>query len=309
MTATGSGSDVQAPLIRVATCAFPTSLPVDKSVELHLALIGEAKAAGASLVVFPETGLQGYPSDAPPEGRLAQLREMQRTAEAVPTGPRVAELIAAAVAHDIHVVFGLTEASEQPGILYNTLVLAGPDGYIGSYRKVHLTVGEHVYWRQGREWPVFDTAIGKIGLLICWDKMFPESCRELTFGGAEILVMGTAWPEFPDGTTGRDNSWVAQYEMLDRVRAMENGRWFISANLVGDVDGSRFFGLSQVVDPVGRAVASTGLYESGLAFADIDVAGGLAEVSAMLQGPYVVRDRRPETYRRTSGIDPILIEG
>jgi predicted amidohydrolase len=294
---------------KIATCAFPGTYDVDKSVELHLSYIEEAKAAGASLVVFPETSLQGYPRNATLMDTEHTLRATQATAEMVPDGANVAKLIAAAKEQEIYVIFGLTEAVEQPGVLYNTMVLAGPEGYIGKYRKVHVGITEQVFWRRGEQWPVFDTAIGKIGMLICYDKMWPESTRELTLGGAEILIMSTAWCNMAGHGEGEDNLWVRQYKLYDQVRAAENARWFISSNLVGELGGLDFFGLSQIIDPFGDVVATTGTDKVGLVFADIDIKSGLAEASAINQGAFLIRDRRPETYKILTGQASAVVDG
>jgi predicted amidohydrolase len=293
----------------IATCAFPGTYNVAKSVELHLTYIEEAAAAGAQLVVFPETGLQGYPPDFRLFGSEEVQRSVQQSAERVPDGTNVQRLIAAAMQQRIHVIFGLTEEGEQPGVLYNTLVLAGPDGFIGSYRKVHVGITEKIFWRPGNEWPVFDTPIGKIGMLICYDKMWPEACRELTLAGAELLVMGTAWCSMPGHGEGEDNLWARQYKLYDRVRAAENARWFISSNFVGELGGLDFFGLSQIVDPLGDVVATSGTDHVGLVMADIDIAGGLANAALVNQGSFLIRDRRPETYRIQNGSRPISVNG
>lgn len=295
--------------ITIATCAFPGTYDVDKSVELHLSYIEEAKQAGASLVVFPETSLQGYPPNTSLMSTEQTVRLYQDVAESVPDGPNVAKIIAKAVEQEMFVIFGLTESVEQAGVLYNTLVLAGPEGYIGKYRKVHLGITEQVFWRRGQEWPVFDTAIGKIGMLICYDKMWPESTRELTLAGAEILVMGTAWCNMPGHGDGDENLWVRQYKLYDQVRAAENGRWFVSSNLVGELGGLDFFGLSQIVDPFGDVVASSGTEKVGLTFAEIDVRQGLASASAVNQGTFLIRDRRPETYKILAGLSPVAVDG
>jgi predicted amidohydrolase len=295
-------------LTKIATCAFPGTYDVDKSTELHLSYIEEAKAAGAALVVFPETSLQGYPPNATFTETEAPLAATIATAESVPDGPNVAKIIAKAVEEEIYVIFGLTESVDQPGLLYNTMVLAGPEGYIGRYRKAHVGITEQVFWRRGNEWPVFDTAIGKIGMLICYDKMWPEATRELTLGGAELLVMSTAWSYMPSHGEGEDNLWVRQYRMYDQVRAAENSRWFISSNLIGSLGGLEFFGLSQVVDPSGEVVVSSGLDKIGLVYADIDIKGGLTSATTANQGAFLIRDRRPETYKRLSGELPTVID-
>ncbi|KAA3448191.1 carbon-nitrogen hydrolase family protein [Mesorhizobium sp. SARCC-RB16n] len=295
--------------IVIATCAFPGTYDIGKSLELHLSYIEEAAVAGAAIVVFPETSLQGYPNCSNFSSIEGVLNEVQRVAETVPDGPAVRRLIAAAMKHQIHVVFGLIEAGTQPGILYNTLVLAGPQGYIGSYRKVHLGIGEQLVFRPGDRWPVFDTPLGRIGMLICYDKCWPEACRELTLSGAELLVMGTAWLAMPGHGEGEDNLYVQWYNLFDRVRAVENYRWFISSNFVGELGGETFIGFSQIVDPLGCIVASSGLDRVGLVTAKIDIRAGLARTTAIRGGPRLIRDRRAETYKVLNGSLPILVDG
>src|SRR5580692_1106643 len=121
----------------IATCAFPATYDVEKNVELHLSYIDEAVAAGASLVVFPECSLQGYPPDFRAGGAADVLRQFHATAEPV-SGPHAQQIVSAAAARGVLVVFGLNEATERPGVVYNTMILGGPDGVIGTYRKVHV---------------------------------------------------------------------------------------------------------------------------------------------------------------------------
>jgi predicted amidohydrolase len=292
----------------IATCAFPGTYDITKSVELHLSYIEEAKEAGASLVVFPECSLQGYPPDFLASEAAQALEPFNATAEGVADGPNVARLTAKAVECDLHVIFGLNEAGDRPGVVYNTMVLTGPDGLVGTYRKVHLGITEQVYWRPGNDWPVYDTPFGQVGMLICYDKAWPESCRELTLRGADLLVMSTAWM-LQDASEGQDDVFFEHYELFDRARAAENSRWFISSNLVGELGGLEFFGLSQIVNPLGQVVASTGFGNPGLAIAEVDIAEGIRAAYRVQQGPNIIRDRRPETYRALSGTLPISIDG
>ncbi len=293
----------------IATCAFPPTYDVAKSLELHLSYIEEAAAAGAELVVFPETSLQGYPANFSVMEAESEIKKMYDVAELVPGGPSVDVIAAKAAEKGIHVIYGLTEASDRPGVVYNTMVLTGPDGFIGKFRKVHVGLSEQMVWRTGDDWPVFETPFGRIGMLICYDKAFPESCRELTLRGADILVMSTAWPLMPGHGTGKDNLWVQQYDAFERVRAMENCRWFVSSNFIGELGGIEFFGMSQIIDPVGEVVVSSGTETVGLVTADIDVFGGMADARAAMQGAFLIRDRRPDTYLVLSGEREVAVDG
>ena len=295
-------------MTKIATCAFDGSYDLEVNLKRHNAYIDEAADAGAELVVFPECSLQGYPPDLD-KFYAQRLLDAWEGAEAVPDGPSVVALAAHAADRGIHLIYGLNERGEQAGVIYNTMVLTGPDGYIGKYRKVHVGLTEQLTWRRGMDWPVFDTPVGRIGMLICYDKMWPESTRELTLRGADILVMSTAWCYVTGSATDDANPWIEQYKLFDRARAAENSRWFVSSNFVGDLGGACFFGLSQIVDPQGQIVATTGTTEAGLAMADIDVPGGIAKAQSQFFGPRLIRDRRDETYKAQRGEIPIVIDG
>ena len=139
--------------------------------------------------------------------------------------------------------------------------------------------------------------------------MWPESTRELMLRGAEIMVMPTAWfIGWGDTEDVANNIMVQQYQLYDRVRAAENCRWFVSSNFAGELGGGRFIGLSQIVDPQGRVVASTPLLEPGIAIADVDIADGITEAQTF-QGARLIRDRRQETYAAASGLIPVAVDG
>jgi predicted amidohydrolase len=291
----------------IATCAFPATGDVAESLALHLDYIDEAAERGADLVAFPEVSLHGYPADVRSLELEPVLSRVYELAEPVPGGSGVRAIAARAVQRGIHVIYGLHEAGERRGVVYNTAVLTGPEGHIGCYRKVHVGVGERLIWRLGNEWPVFDCAIGRIGLLICWDKDFPESTRELTLRGAELLVAPTAWGQLPG--TGGDSLSARMYDLFDRARAAENGRWYVSSNFVGQLGGREYIGHSQIITPLGDVVATSGDSGVGLTLASIDVEGGIAEAYAAWEGPYLVRDGRPETYLALRGELPTVIDG
>jgi predicted amidohydrolase len=293
--------------IIVATSAFEGVVDdLDLNLkELHR-YIDDAADGGASLVVFPECALQGYPPLAMHD--KAGLQRVWASAVDIATDARVAEIAEHAIARSIHVIYGLHERGGEPGVIYNSAVLVGPQGYIGTYRKVHLGNSEQQVWRRGSHWPVFDTAIGKIGMLICVDKAWPESTRELTFRGAELLIMPTAWGFDTNGEDPVTGVWADMYLTFEKARAMENSRWFIGSNFAGDLGGKSFPGQSRIIDPLGRIVATTGS-EPGLAFATIDVAGGIAEAQATWFGPRLIRERRAETYTMMTGAELPVIDG
>ncbi len=137
---------------------------------LFAPLIEEAAAKKADLVVLPET--------------LTALRgkwDYEAAAELVP-GPSTAYFGELAKKHDLYIVAGLVERDAH--LIYNVAALIGPEGFVGKYRKVCLPRGEHDGGVQpGKEFPVFQTRFGKVGMMVCYDGFFPEPARELTRNG------------------------------------------------------------------------------------------------------------------------------
>jgi predicted amidohydrolase len=293
----------------VASCALAGSYDVAANLEAHLRYVDEAADRGAQLIVFPEVSLHGYPPDVNGAGVGAVLERAYADAEPVPGGSGVRALADRARQHGVHVIYGLHEAGPRRGIIYNTTVLTGPAGHIGSYRKVHVGVGERLVWRVGHDWPVFETALGRIGMLICWDVDFPESARELTLRGADLLVVSSAWDRFAhDGEPGASLS-EQLYDLYLRARAAENGRWLVAANYVGGLGGREYIGGSQVISPLGEVLATSGEYDAGLTFAEIEIEDGIAAAYAAWEGPYLIRDRRPDTYGVLGGALAPVIDG
>jgi predicted amidohydrolase len=293
----------------VASCALAGGYDVAGNLEAHLRYVEEAADRGAELVVFPELSLHGYPPDVNAAGLGSVLERAYADAETVPGGPGVRALADCAQRHGVHVIYGLHEAGTRRGIIYNTTVLTGPEGHIGSYRKVHVGVGERLVWRVGHDWPVFETALGRIGMLICWDVDFPESARELTLRGADLLVVCSAWDRFShDGEPGASVSGQL-YDLYLRARAAENGRWLVAANYVGQLGGREYIGGIQVVSPLGQVLATSGERDAGLTVADIEIEDGIAAAYTAWEGPYLIRDRRPDTYGVLSGALAPVIDG
>lgn len=293
----------------IATVALEGTYDVALSLKRHLDLIGEAAANGAKLIVFPEISLQGYPPD---YDKLygQRIADAYANAELVPDGPSVQTIIDKAKALGVYVIFGLNELGDSRGVIYNTVVLTGPDGYVGRYRKVHVGISEQVTWMRGDDWPVFDTEFGKIGMLICYDKMWPESARELTLRGADLLVMSTAWYMPAGDMDPSTNNWGDLYQIYDRCRAAENTRWFVSSNFAGSFGNTNFVGCSQIVDPFGRVVETTGPFAPGIAYATVDIKGGIAKANAeMMMGNRLIRDWRPDTYKAIRGEMRLPIDG
>ena len=175
------------------------------------------------------------------------------------------------------------------GELYNTAILVDDGGEIrGTYRKHHLPMSSHFnekfYFRPGNTgFPVFDTPHGRVGIMICYDRHFPESARALGLGGAEYVFVPTA-------TTTRGYS-RSVWETELRAHAIANGFYVAGVNRVGVELESTYYGASVFVDPIGEIVAQAGGEEEVLV-ADLPRAR-LEEVRSMW--PFY-RDRRPDAY-------------
>ena len=292
----------------IAVCSFPGSYDVDSNMALYESYMREAAAAGADLLVLPECSMQGYPRAYLAEEEEGMIDDVAGAAESL-GGDRVRRVADLAKELDLAVIFGMTEAGVRPGVSYNSAVLVTPaEGVVGAYHKVHLAIQEKVFWRPGVDWPVFDTAVGAVGMMICFDKAWPEAARELTLRGADLLVMPTAWWLY-DPAAGEADVWVDHYVLFERTRAVENNRWFLSSNLVGDIGGRHFFGMSQIIDPQGRIIATTGYDKPGLAIAEVDVSQGIHHAYKLNSGAHLIRDRRPDTYAVLGGRMDVQIDG
>ncbi|MDI6856856.1 MAG: carbon-nitrogen hydrolase family protein [Dehalococcoidia bacterium] len=271
--------------VTLAVAAMTTVHDTAKNLDKYASLVHEAAARHARLLVLPEQTLQGYLYHLNHEVSIDEANYHYDAAEPVP-GPSTRKVAAMAREAGMYIVFGMTERVDvsSSGVLYNSAVLVGPRGVVGVYRKVHAPGDEYHIFRQGRDWPVFDTEIGKLGIQICYDLRFPEASRELALRGAQILALPTAWPKIRGDL----------YDLFDRARAAENECWFLSADQVGACDQGKlvFYGHSRIIDPLGNVLADTG-EDEGVAFAEVPA----TNLKRRQLGPMnFVRDRRPETY-------------
>ncbi len=240
----------------------------DKSMNLerYRRLIDQAAARGVRLLVFPEASLQGFLFHLDHCFDPQESRYHWTNAEPIP-GPSTEVFTDWAVERDMYIIFGLFERVDHldTPVLHNSSVLVGPEGYIGTFRKVHQPSEELRYYRPGSDWSVFATALGPIGMLICYDQCFPEAARELTLRGAEILAIPNAWPK-------SDRASDDRYDFYGRARAAENCRWVLQSNQVGSSDRGDFeyLGYSRIIGPTGMVAAYTPAGQEGLAVAEIN---------------------------------------
>lgn len=279
--------------ITIASVTLPAFYDKTRNLNNLLRWMEHAAQEGADLVVFPEQVLQGYLPDTLNWNGDAVAWQMAQ-AEVVPQGESINALQRAAAQFGLHVVFGMTERHpDRAEVLFNSAVLLGPAGLIGVYRKVHQPGDEkHVYY-PGSNFPVFNTAIGRIGMLICYDKVFPESTRELALKGADIMIMPTAWGYAGDGSAGDADPMVDSYTLFGRVRALENQCWMIESNLCGQHGNLHYHGHSRIIDPLGNIVADSGTTED-MAIANVEIQSAILRArSTEYLGYHFLKDYVP----------------
>jgi predicted amidohydrolase len=236
-------------------------------------LTREAAARGARYVCLPESCLDGYPCD--PE-------VLKRVAEPVP-GEHSEGFARLSRETGTYLVAGLTESCA--GKIYNTVILTTPEGRIaGHYRKTHLCTraedDERHLYNPGERFVVADCNGLRAGLLICYDRQFPEAARILKLRGAQVLFLPAATTSF----TGEENKDFNT--ALLRTRAYENHLFLCAVNMVNHGGGSLF------IDPCGRIRAKAGAEEELLL-----CEGSTQEIEeAERRNHDFVRARRPDLY-------------
>ena len=264
------GRDLEASFSRIAT------------------IINHAQAGGAALVVLPDAALGGYLSDLrhPDPEALPPALE--------PDGPEIQRLVG--LAGGCVVCVGYCEAAG--GKRYNAAVCISGDGVLGRHRKVHQPVGETAVYEPGCEFAAFDTPAGRLGMLIDYDKTFPESARSLALDGAELIACLSAWPASLTNRSPRtaQDRQARLFDLYDRARAAENQVVLVSANQTGSMGGLRFLGQAKVVGPGGEVLART-WSKAGLAIAHVDVAAEIARARRVL---HHLTERKPASYRGLS---------
>ncbi len=276
-------NDPARPAFRVSCIQFePEFGAVDANLARSSDLVRAAAREGSRLVVLPELANTGYVFETPEEAAAL--------AEPVPDGPSARAWGALAAELGIHIVAGIAERDGDA--LYNAALITGPDGYIGTYRKAHLWHRENLFFQKGNlGFPVFGTALGQVGIAICYDGWFPETFRQLALGGAEIVCIPTNWVPMPNQPAGE----AAMANTLHRAAAHSNGIFIACADRVGVERGQPFEGQSLIIGPRGWTLAgpaSREAPETVSAVVDLAEAGrkDLNEFNSVL------RDRRTDLY-------------
>jgi len=278
--------------IRAAIIQANANLPKDEAIDKHVGLIAKAAADGAQITCLQEIFNGPYfPAEQDPTWYATAERE---------DGPTVTRMRELARDHGMALIVPFYEEA-QPGVYYNSAVVVERDGSVlGKYRKTHIPqVGpcfwEKYYFKPGNlGYPVFDTSVGRVGLIICYDRHFPEVARQLGLKGAELVFN-------PSATVESLSRYL--WELEQPAHAVANGYWIAAINRVGTeepLNSNRFYGSSYFCDPRGQIVARASEDSDEVLVADIDL-DKAREVRNTWQ---FLRDRRPETYGELTELLP-----
>jgi N-carbamoylputrescine amidase len=258
--------------------------PASKKENIKKAINYIEKAAedGANIILLQELFSVEYT----PFGKEEVNIKIFDYAEEIP-GPTTDKISEKAKQHNIYIISPIYEKTLE-GEYYNSAPLINPDGKIlGVYRKTHVgRRGEKIYFKPGSEFNVYKTEFGKIGILICRDKSFPEPWRILTLKGADIIFHPAAIASIPNPLA---------WEPMIRIRAIDNNIFIVSVNRVGQEEDYIHFGGSVIVGPKGEVIARAGR-EEGIISATID----LNDITNARKEWQVLKDLRPEIYGRIS---------
>lgn len=263
-----------APYLAAAVQFEPTLFRKEDNIQRLLALVTEAATRGARLITTPEMATTGY--------CWFDRHEVAPFVETVPgdTTARFAEL---AARHQCYIVLGMPEVDPKTTLYYNSAVLIGPDGVIGTHRKSHPYISEPKWSAAGDlGHQVFDTPIGRIGMLVCMDIHFSETARLLALEGADIICHISNW--LAERTPAP--YWI--------TRAMENSCYLLESNRWGLERGVQFSGGSCIIEPDGQiaAVVDSG---DGIALGEINPERSRQR---RVLGEPVFSQRRPDCYQQ-----------
>ena len=240
-------------------------------------VLSAVKDIKVELLVLPEFFATGY--------QFVSADEVAELSEPVSGGYTTEFLLDLSRKKGSYIVAGLAE--KDGSIFYNSAVLIGPEGFIGVYRKTHLYSEENLYFTPGDTgFQVWDTGIGRIGIMICFDWFFPEAMRSLALLGAEVVAhpANLVMPSCPDAMP---------------LRCLENRVYAVTANRIGIEERKQghpltFIGQSEVVTPRGKILIRAPRDEEVLMVTEIDPA--TARDKALNTFNDVLKDRRPEHY-------------
>ncbi|GAA1876175.1 carbon-nitrogen hydrolase family protein [Pseudonocardia ailaonensis] len=272
--------------IRIGAVAAAFGRDLEASLARVGTLVEHARRESVNLLVLPHAALGGYLTD------FTDLDPAELPPALETDGPELRKL--ADLAGDMVVCVGFCEAGPA-GERYNTAACVSGSGLLGLHRKVHLPAGEDRVYGAGNAFGAFDTPLGRLGMLVDYDKTFPESARTLALDGATVIACLSAWPTSITNRAPRmaEDRQSKLFDLYDRSRAAENQVVLVSSNQTGSMGRMRFLGQAKVVGPDGEILARTWA-KAGLAVAEVDVEASLGTVRRRLSH---LTERRPDAYR------------
>ncbi|GAB4269291.1 MAG: nitrilase [Candidatus Rifleibacteriota bacterium] len=243
----------------------------EKNLEKLLSLLNETPSA--DLLVLPELCNSGY--------NFSSKEQALSLAEEASDSRFVAALHDFCARRNLYIATGFNE--KEGDTLFNTALLVGPEGLIGKYRKIHLFLNEKDIFAPGNAGlPVFDTAAGKIAMLVCFDWVFPEVWRILALKGADVIChcSNLVLPGFAQKSVP--------------THALVNHVYVITANRIGTEKNLTFTGMSTIADPLGNVIYQASADKEELKVLDFDL--NLARNKQMTPKNDLFADRRPDLY-------------
>ena len=252
----------------------PVLFDVEENIDKISKIINNTESF--DLLVIPELANSGYV--------FANKNELEGVSEEIPSGYFVSKLIELAKEKDGYLVSGVCERKGE--LFFNSSVLVGPDGFVSRYRKIHLFDKERLYFEQGDgPFKVYDIRGMKVGLLICWDWIFPEATRILAIKGMDVLAHSV-------------NLVLSYCQNAMITRSIENQIYAITSNRIGLESNQdlelHFKGESQVTSPDSKRLvqASENKEESHIVTIDLEKSRN----KWLSDRNHIFQDRRPEMY-------------
>ncbi len=262
--------------VRIAGIQFSATSNRDQNIERALKFANVSLEKGANILCFSTLfSIPWFSIDDPDFANLA---------EPIP-GPSTQPFFPLAEKYDAVILCPVFERDGEKK--YNAVAVIGPNGLIGTYRKVHLPnipfwEEKEIFTAGDTGFPVFETPYGNIGVQICWDNFFPEGARILALNGADIIFAPTS------AAFDSAHRWQA----LITANAVANNLYIFRVNRVGKENDLLFYGKSFCVDPFGEFVAKPAFHKDAIVMAEID----LAIIPKARKEYGLFADRRPELY-------------
>ncbi|MCS6858991.1 MAG: carbon-nitrogen hydrolase [Abditibacteriales bacterium] len=276
-------------VIHVGLVQMQMSADPDDNLRRALANVKAAAQRGAQVVCLPELFRSRYFPQREDPSHFA-------LAESIP-GPTTESLSEAASKFNVILIVPVFE-KRAPGLYHNAAVLIDSHGaIIGVYRKMHVpddpNFYEKYYFAPGDlGFRAFDTAHGKVGVLICWDQWYPEAARLTALRGAQILFYPTAIGWHCSEPTEVREQQLAAWQIIQQSHAIANGVFVVAVNRVGVEEELTFWGASFVADPAGRILAQASRNQEEVLVVPCD----LNRIEEQRHGWPFLRDRRVEAY-------------